>query len=924
MRVYIKIVVLAVLLVASTGVYAQVTCSSTTPVYTIDMTGNPDSSWTSPSVSRMGQCCGASSSDRCIRFDITLDANAQGVTVTVTGGTGTTDYTINCGTSKPVGDTICLSGSASYTITICKPGSNVQTYTVTSVAKPMLSQSTVLTSPSCSKNLTVSGLQESSIIWKSLGNNTTYNGYLGCQSGCDTTSITIPASGFPSYVDYVVSGYNKNFSCDTTRFYDTVRVYMYSNPSVSISPKPIQLCYGISSTSATASVSGGLSPYQLLWSTSDTSSVVTLPIGTHWVRVTDSLGCIMNYDTVVVSNLPQILAHAGNDTSICSAANSVYLNGSVSNATGGRWTGRGGNFIGDSATLKPIYIPSYAEVQAGSTYLVLTTTGNGSCSAAKDTLFITIYNAPKPVISGDIKICAGTQNVAYSVSPSIGHTYDWHVVGGTIASGQGTSQVNVNWGKAGPGYIYMIQADSNGCQGVGAINTISRFDFNSRPLTKATIGPDATSSDADAYPDGFGYRITSNCGGSKGIDLTVPGSVFNRGKICMTYSWQRDESYADFFTRGGVTFKINGGNLELSLRVSDGLGGYTNVGPLNTGYSVPYDDVHRYFTFCYDSATGVGVAMQFDSVVWTYNGTPGRSLYWTGAGDATIGTIMDGSCSGRTLLDWSNISVPITITALPKAAIVGPNNVCQYKTASYVVNDTVGYYTYQWLANGATILSGQSTDSIYVQWDSLGTRTLSVLLTDTINGCDSTLYIDVSVNPQPVPSIAGADSICQSIESAFIAPANANYTYQWTASTGLFTGVATDDTATISFAQGGSHTISLKITNAITGCDSSITKTIFVDSLPISIISGNNPVCEGSIGNVYQAVSNSLYSYTWVPTLGTITAGAGTNAVTIDWPTAGSGNLQLSIVKAPLGCINKIQYPVTITAKPVTGAVQYR
>ena len=203
-------------------------------------------------------------------------------------------------------------------------------------------------------------------------------------------------------------------------------------------------------------------------------------------------------------------------------------------------------------------------------------------------------------------------------------------------------------------------------------------------------------------------------------------------------------------------------------------------------------------------------------------------------------------------------------------------------------------------------------------------QTLSVLLTDTINGCDSTLYIDVSVNPQPVPSIAGADSICQSIESAFIAPANANYTYQWTASTGLFTGVATDDTATISFAQGGSHTISLRITNAVTGCDSSITKTIFVDSLPISVISGNNPVCEGSIGNVYQAVSNSLYSYTWVPTLGTITAGAGTNAVTIDWPTAGSGNLQLSIVKAPLGCINKIQYPVTITAKPVTGAVQYR
>lgn len=922
MKAVIKIVIMVMLLAAGTRLYAQVSCSGSTPVFTIDMTGNADSIWTSPSISRSGQCCGVSSSDNCIRFDITLDANAQGVTVTVSGGTGTTDYSINCGTAIPVGDTICLSGSTSYTITICKPGTNTQTYTITSVSKPTLTNDSISTSASCLKQLTVNGLLESSITWKSVGNNTTYNGYLGCLSGCDTTSITIPSSGYPAYVDYVVSGYNKNFGCDTTLFYDTVRVYMHNNPSVSVSPNPIQICYGISSTTATASVSGGLSPYQLLWSTSDTSSTVTLPLGTHWVRVTDSLGCFFDYDTVVVSNLPQIFAHAGNDTSICSAANSIHLNGSVSNATGGVWAGRGGNFIGDSATLNPIYVPSYAEVLAGATYLVLTTTGNGGCNAATDTIIVTIYSAPMPVISGDIKICEGTQNVVYSVNPTVGHTYDWHVVGGAIASGQGTAQVNVNWGNAGPGYIYMVEADNNGCEGVGAINTISRFDFNSRPLTKASIGPDATSSDTDAYSDGFGFRITQNCGGSKGIDLVVPGAVFDRGKICMTFSWQRDESYANFFTRGGVTFKINGGKLELALRISDGMGGYTNVGPLSTGYTVPYDDIHRYFTFCYDSATGVGVAMQFDSVVWTYNGTPGRALYWAGAGSATIGTIMDGSCNGRTLLDWSNISIPITIVSLPDASINGTTQVCQYQTASYVVNDTVGYYTYQWTVNGGTILAGQSSDSIYVQWDSLGIRTVSVVLSDTINGCDSTLSLNVTVNSIPIPSITGQDSVCQSIENIFIAPINANYTYQWVASTGTFTGTTTDDTATISFAQGGNHTISLTITNVLTGCDSTISTLIFVDSLPIAIVSGNNPLCEGSTGNIYQTSANSLYTYTWLPTLGTITSGTGTNAVTVDWPTAGAGNLQLSVSKAPLGCVSITQYPVTVYAKPVTGAIQ--
>lgn len=911
------------LLIAGTGLKAQVSCSGTTPVFTIDMTGTPDSVWTSPATARDGQCCGASTSDKCIRFDVTLDAKAQGLTVLLVGGTGSTVYNVNCGAAIPIGDTICLTGATSYTITICKPGTNIQNYVIASVPKPGIDQDEIKTSAACSKLLSTTGLAEGSITWKSVGNNTTYNSYLSCTSGCDTTHITLPQSGFPSYVDYVVSGYNKNLTCDTNLVYDTVRVFMYNNPSVTISPKPAGICFGSTTTSVTASASGGLSPYQLLWSTAATSSTVALPVGTHWVRVTDSLGCYMGYDTVTAYMLPQIIANAGADTSICSSNNAVYLNGSVTNATGGVWTGRGGHFIGDSTTLNPTYVPSYEEVQAGSTYLVLTTTGTGNCSAVSDTLHITIYNAPMPIIAGDAVICEGATNTNYTVTPTTGHTYDWHVVGGTITSGQNTASINVTWGSNGPGYIYMVQTDTAGCQGVGAINTISSFDFNYSSLIKASIGPDAISVDADAYSDGSGFKITQNCGSNKGIDLVVPGSVFDRGKICMTYSWQRDENFADFFTRGGVTFRIRNGALEIGLRVDDGNGGYTDVGPVTTGYTVPNDDIHRYFTFCYDSATGVGVAMQFDSVVWTYNGTAGRSLYWSGAGDANIGNVMDGSCYGKTLLDWSNISIPITIIPIPSANLSGPDTVCQYQTANYELDDTASYYSYNWTVDGGQILNGQSTDEISVQWDSTGTRQISVLLTDTVNGCDTTITYTVGVFAHPLASISGADSICQSIENVFVAPSGSNYSYQWGASTGTFSGGSTDDTATIIFTQGGTHTISLTVTHTTSGCDSSITYSVFVDSLPIGGISGNTPLCEGSTGYTYQTASNGLYSYTWSVSGGNITAGAGTNAVTIDWPSAGTFNVRTIVEKAYLGCQQIFQYPVTITAKPVTGAIQH-
>lgn len=908
---------------ATNALIAQVGCGGSVPHYTIDLTGNPDSSWSSPSVSRNGRCCSVSNPDRCIWFTVTLDANSMGVTVSVSGGTGTTEYSVGCSTPTPVGDTICLTGVGPHEITVCKPGNNGQVYTISSVPKPYLTEDTVLIAPACGKSLTAVGFTASTINWQSVNNDSLHNTYLNCSSGCASTTVSIPSSGHPAYVDYIVSGKAANQSCDTSTYYDTVRVFMHSNPVVTIAQDTLFICYNATTTQATASVSGGLSPYQLQWSTTDTSTTVTLTPGTYWVGVTDSLGCITNYDTVIVSVLPQITANAGSDTSICSAVNAVKLNGTVTTATGCIWTGRGGHFINDSTDLVTTYIPSYDEVQAGSTFLILKSTGNNGCDTAVDTVNITIYNAPVPIINGDTKVCESSQNVVYSVTSFPNHSYDWHVVGGEIERGQGTDSIRVKWGTAGPGYMYMIQADSNGCEGVGAINTISRFDFNTHPLTTATIGPNATAHDSDAYSNGVGYQITDNCGGGKGIDLTVPGATFNRGKMCMTYSWQRDESFADFFNRGGVTFRIRSGKLEIGLEVDNGSGGSTTIGPITTNYTVPHDDVLRYFTFCYDSATGVGVAMQFDSVVWTYNGTPGRALYWNGAGDARIGEIMDGSCHGRTLLDWSNISVPITIIPKPSSTISGVSEICQYQSTFYEVTDTASHYKYNWSADGGTIISGLNTYEVYVRWDSIGTRKISVNLVDSINGCDSSLFYDVIVNATPPAIISGSDSSCQNIENIFTAPTDSSYTYQWSASTGIVNGSTTNDSAIITYTQAGNHTISLTITDTTTGCDSIVTHNIFIDSIPTGNITGDNPVCAGSSNNLYQTTNDSLYTYTWTISGGIINSGAGTNSISVTWPNAGTGNMKLEIDQAPTGCKKELTYPVTIHPTPILGPIQH-
>src|SRR4051812_22469626 len=61
-------------------------CSANVPTYNVDFTGNPAGTFTTPNVSRTGNCCGTSSPDRCLHFSITLDTADVAVNFQITSG----------------------------------------------------------------------------------------------------------------------------------------------------------------------------------------------------------------------------------------------------------------------------------------------------------------------------------------------------------------------------------------------------------------------------------------------------------------------------------------------------------------------------------------------------------------------------------------------------------------------------------------------------------------------------------------------------------------------------------------------------------------------------------------------------------------------------------------------------------------------
>ena len=147
--------------------------------------------------------------------------------------------------------------------------------------------------------------------------------------------------------------------------------------------------------------------------------------------------CLPEIDQVAISFTPSPTANAGLDVTVCANQIDVTLNGSVTVATGGTWSGGNGIFIPDANAVGAIYSPSAGEIAAGTVTLNLTTTGNGDCVEVTDQMTITITPQPTVDAGVGIEVCSNNSEISLSGSVST-------ATGGTWSGGSGTFSPNAN------------------------------------------------------------------------------------------------------------------------------------------------------------------------------------------------------------------------------------------------------------------------------------------------------------------------------------------------------------------------------------------------------------------------------------------------------------------------------------------------
>lgn len=762
----------------------------------------------------------------------------------------------------------------------------------------------------CSRQLNAVSYNVNTTVWNSVypGATGAYNSYLSCTSGCLNPTVTPPASA-PTYVDFQICGVPT--SCASAIICDTVRVFFTPPIIFTVTPQNPVLCVGQASTTLTANASGGVPPYTYLWNNVNPAQSITVGSGVYTVKLVDASGCQPLYATTTVTTYTvPIVSNAGLDQTVCKQSPTTSLNGTVTGATGGAWSGGNGVFTPNNASPSGItYTPTAAELATGYVDLTLTSTGNGVCAAVSDVMRINYVNfSGTPSVTSTPVSCFGnvdgtaTVNISGGIGP---FTYSWNSV---------PAQTTATASNLVAGTYTVTTKNTIGC-------TLTNTIVVTQPSAVA-ISPSITNVSCPGATNGS-ISLGANGGVGPYTYLWLPGNITTTSlsnKPAGTYTVTVTDSKLCPLTSTFTIIQPNPINVTLTptnVTCNGGTNGSIISGV--TGGTPPYVytwgtgqtspnltglSASNYSLFIKDSKNCPGSASVIitqpsailanvtstnetcsslddgTAFVNVSGGTPGYSYLWQpGAKTSTSVTNLAAGIT-YTLTVTDSLACPKIVTfSVTQPSVLAANFTSQTNVScnggnngSVKVNPSGGTapYTYTWTPSGAT------TNVI----SNLVAGTYSVTLTDA-KGCSVANSVIITQPNLLTANATSTNKTCNNLNNGkttvVVTGGTAPYTYSWVP------GGQTTSTAT--GLNIGTYTVTVKDSK---GCLVIASATVAEPTkLNVSFTSQQNVTCGNNNGSVTASPTGGTPGYTYLWTPGNTTAAlknnlaAGTYTVTV-------------------------------------------
>ena len=826
------------------------TCTAVT--YNVDLSASIDTSVVIQST-RNGDCCGGTN---CIRFDLIINPACSYVNFTVQNPAppgNAAYYQVNCGPQTSLGTPICVVGQTHVSITFCKPGNDNPIYTITA-AGAFQGSGDITVREGCTGSMSVTGLTPATINWTSIypGAQGAYDSYLSCSSVCTSTNVT-PLQGAPAYIDYKVSGFRL---CGPI-VNDTIRVYTTPQIAVAVSPTSSTICAG-SSTTLTATASGGDVPYNYLWSTGQTSPSITVnTAGAFTVSVIDIHNCLpaIQSGTVIIAPVPNAPSVTSNSP-VCEGSTLSLFASSV---PGGiyNWTGPNGF----TSSLQNPVISNATVANAGS-YTVTVTVGQ--CTSTSATTSVIINTIPAtPVVSSNSPVCQGTNlNLTASLVP--GASYSWTGPNNFSSSNQNPGITNVGSMNTG---TYFVTATANGC----------------------TSTPASVTATVNMLPSAPNVSTNSPLCSGNSVNL-IAGSIAGA-----TYSWSGPNGFTSSMQNPAITNA--GTNASGSYSVTATVNGCTGaagtasiiVNPIPASPSVSSNG-----PLCAGSTLNLS-ASTIAGATYSWSGPNGftsslqnpviNNVTLANAGSYAVNVIVAQCIS-------PSVVTSVVINSIPAIPVVSASPVCVGMNLNLIASLIPGA-SYSWTGPNGFASSNQNPTIANATLINAGTYSVTV----TTNGCTSSAAsVTAAVNTVPSAPVVSTNSpICSGSSLQLTASTLTGAFYSWTGPNGFTSSLQNPVINNVTSANAGFYSVTVTVGQ----CTSiSATTSAVINPIPATPIVSTSTVCEGMNLNLTASLVPGT-SYSWT----------GPNGFT-------SSNQNPTIVNA--GTINAGTYSVTVTANGCT------
>lgn len=512
--------------------------------------------------------------------------------------------------------------------------------------------------------------------------------------------------------------------------------------------------------------------------------------------------------------------------------------------------------------------------------------------------------------------CAGkTEN--YCIPLVSGNTYRWaisniygasYATGGTIVGSNNSNCVNIKWDgtnfikfwNGGEGYYTLfkiVQENTFGCYDSSYVF----FQIDKPPVPNFTSTVSCLG-DATQFTD-------------QSTDAVQWYWDFGDG----TTSTDKDPKHV-FATPGTHTVKLV---TKSGCYCSDSITKTVTIA------STPAPPISCPSTFCPGTKSSYSTNPVCGSYNWTVTGgtitsgqgTPNIQVDWGANGPAGSVSLQTSSCTPAECSSPSTSTVPLIP---PTSNITGNQVVCAYETDDYTLPSFPGT-DIEWSivpASAGTILNGQGSNDVQIQWGAAGTAQIVATINHAILSCPSTTTLNVTILPYFYLT-TNDYQVCKDGTTTLTTNPSGNVNWSVPDGSGTVTSGQGTPTGTVQWKNAGSHMVVAKPSSPNTFCNDSAIAYVYVDTIYPPPIDGPIYICPGGTYKYSSLGPNYYTNYSWSVTGGSVISASG-NDVYVTWNNTGPYSLTVveSMGYDPF-CVSAPEtipvYDITAKSPPITG-----